>query len=167
MTLALACAVAQSAPAPQFLTQVANPFQSVVHHSGAPATVLRAVNGQQFVHSFAQPSVVRTVAAQPVVHSVAHAVAQPSVVRTVAAQPVVHSVAHAVAQPTTIVRTAVVEEEEVAADASYNFGYSVSDAVSGDSKTRQETRKRSPRANIPSGLGRARRVRMSWSGWES
>ena len=129
-------------PQPAVHTVVQQPVQSV-------RTV--AVP-QPAVHTVVQQPVqsVRTVAVpQPVVHTVA--VQQPAVqsVRTVAVQqPAVQSVRTVAVQQPAVesVRTVAVHEEpqiivrtEQKANPSYSFGYSVNDAVSGDSKAREES----------------------------
>lgn len=71
---------------------------------------------------------VRTVEAAPVVHAV----------RTVEAAPVVQAVRTVAASPYEQVEE--VQEEVIDENPQYSFGYSVADARSGDSKTREETR---------------------------
>merc|ERR1711983_178830 len=58
-------------------------------------------------------------------------------VHAVPAVPAVHAV-HAVTPAVTEVR--LVEQEKPEVPAQYNFGYSITDSVTGDSKSRQESR---------------------------
>ena len=98
---------------------------------------------QQLIRTFSTaPAAIHAVGTPTLLHA-SHA---PTVVRTIAAPTVV---SHAAVPATTVVRTnaayaapAVIEEEEVVeeAEANYQFGYSVADEASGDSKTRSETR---------------------------
>lgn len=52
----------------------------------------------------------------------------------------VNPVSHAVVVPQRVATPIIVSEPEDSVPANYNFGYSVSDLVSGDAKTRQESR---------------------------
>ena len=60
--------------------------------------------------------------------------------RVLADTRVVSPVSHAVVVPQRVATPVILPEPEQAIPANYNFGYSVSDLVSGDAKTRQETR---------------------------
>lgn len=113
------------APAPQVLTQVhAVPHNGAAFHQAIPAAL----------HT------VRTVQGSPVAVHAVHNAAPVAIVQQ--QQPVAIVRTAAYAEPA-VVRTAVVVEEEeefVNSHPQYSYGYSVSDAVSGDSKTREESR---------------------------
>merc|ERR1711874_383051 len=63
-------------------------------------------------------------------------------VRTVPALHAVHAApaVHAVHQAPVVTEVRLVEEEKADPPAQYNFGYSITDSVTGDSKSRQESR---------------------------
>ena len=67
---------------------------------------------------------------------VTHAVRAVPALHAVHAAPVVH----AVHQAPVLTEVRLVEEEEADPPAQYNFGYSITDSVTGDSKSRQESR---------------------------
>merc|ERR1711976_905914 len=96
-------------------------------------TILHTPASSSVVHHHQQHHPVTHVAAVPAVESVR--VANTHLVHTPLATPLPTS---APAIVPTISQRLIPEEEFVPAN--YNFGYSVSDVVSGDSKTRQETR---------------------------
>ena len=137
-----------------------------VHHDGlhtirtVPGTVLHHSTPAVLHHStpavlhHSAPAVVHTAAAPAVIHSTAvRAHAAPAVIparqAVIASAPVIHHAVAAAAPAVVPARQTVLSaapavvpvvaaEESIPAD--YNFGYSISDVVSGDSKTRQETR---------------------------
>jgi hypothetical protein len=116
------------------LRTVAHPQQQTLLRTVAQPqqqTLLRTVVNPQ------QQTVLRTVAhpQQSVLRTVVNP--QQTVLRTVA-HPEIHTVAHV--GPTQIVRTVPVVDDLVHRHAQYNYGYSVNDAASGDSKARQESR---------------------------
>ena len=105
------------------------PSHSLVRAISQPVAAVQAVRTVS-----SQPALLRTatVAAQPVVHAVAHAghaVVQPELVRAVTADPAA-----------AVVRTVPVVDGVVGGHAHYSYGYSVNDARSGDLKAREESR---------------------------
>lgn len=143
--LALMCSVAFGAPAPQVLTSLG---------TGFPFGTLRAfpTTTQEFHTAHHQIPSARTqllhvghsagtqqLRAVPLNANIITQIdQQPQIVRTLSASPAAAQVVRA-----SPVQETIIQEEEIEVipqDASYNFGYSVSDAVSGDAKTRQESR---------------------------
>ena len=105
------------------------PSHSLVRAISQPVAAVQAVRTVS-----SSPTLLRTatVAAQPVVHTVAHAdhsVVQPALVRAVHAEPAA-----------AVVRTVPVVDGVVGGHAHYSYGYSVNDARSGDLKAREESR---------------------------
>merc|ERR1711963_1290091 len=101
------------------------------------STVLR--NTPHVLHSPTGVSTRHHVIETPAVSAVRVATPAPVVAPAPVVTPVRVAPAPVVVQ-TPRVTPLVVQEEESLIPANYNFGYSVSDVVSGDSKTRQETR---------------------------
>ena len=93
------------------------PAHTFIRTAAAPAVPVAFHGAPVAVHHGHAPFVHHAPVVGPVVHA---AVAEPAIVRTVLEEPV------AVASATAVPR--------------YNYGYSVNDAVSGDSKQRQESR---------------------------
>lgn len=139
------CSVAFGAPAPQVLTSLG---------TGFPFGTLRAfpTTTQEFHTAHHQIPSARTqllhvghsagtqqLRAVPLNANIITQIdQQPQIVRTLSASPAAAQVVRA-----SPVQETIIQEEEIEVipqDASYNFGYSVSDAVSGDAKTRQESR---------------------------
>merc|ERR1712106_891092 len=85
------------------------------------------------LHTFHSNPLLHTVRVVPAVHTVQAA----HVVRGV---PAVHLVHHAVPQAPAVTEVRLVEPEDAEPAAQYSFGYSITDSVTGDSKSRKESR---------------------------
>merc|ERR1712038_928534 len=96
----------------------------------ARAAPTEVVAGRVVTHAVPSLTSLHHVRTVPTTHAV-HAV------HAIHAVPAVHAV-HAVSPAVTEVR--LVEQENAEVPAQYNFGYSITDSVTGDSKSRQESR---------------------------
>merc|ERR1712117_654528 len=141
----------RTVPQPTGHVTHAVPSGHVTHTTGhvAVPTTLNTVRTVPVSHSVAHhvvrtPAPAAAVVHHPVSHvAVPHAVHHAAVPAVVPAVPAVESVrlaTPAVVSPVVSQRLTPVLQEEDLLPANYNFGYSVSDLVSGDSKTRQESR---------------------------
>merc|ERR1712117_870791 len=141
----------RTVPQPTGHVTHAVPSGHVTHTTGhvAVPTTLNTVRTLPVSHSVAHHVVRTPAAAAAIVHhpvsnvAVPHAVHHAAVPAVVPAVPAVESVrlaTPAVVSPVLSQRLTPVLQEEDPLPANYNFGYSVSDLVSGDSKTRQESR---------------------------
>eukprot|EP00095_Tigriopus_kingsejongensis_P010098 maker-scaffold434_size172279-snap-gene-0.21 protein:Tk10098 transcript:maker-scaffold434_size172279-snap-gene-0.21-mRNA-1 annotation:"cuticular protein 67bd" len=129
VTLALLGSMALAAPAPQYLTSLGN---------GIPFGSLRAVDFQN-----GQGQFIQQLRAVPVNAQLFSQGNQAQIVRAVSATNEAAPATATVIRARQPIQETLIQEEEIEVvpqDASYNFGYSVSDAVSGDAKTRQESR---------------------------
>merc|ERR1712083_263245 len=111
------------------------PALSVVARA-APTEVVAGRVVTHAVPSLTSLHHVRTVPTSHAVHAV-HAVPAVNAVHAAHAVPAVQAV-HSVSPAVTEVR--LVEQENDEVPAQYNFGYSITDSVTGDSKSRQESR---------------------------
>ncbi|XP_059087456.1 uncharacterized protein LOC131883874 [Tigriopus californicus] len=148
-SLALVCSVVLAAPAPQVLTSIGTGFPfgtlraipTTQDHHLLHDTSVRTLPSvrSQALHLNHQNGIVQQLRTVPVNSNFFSQIdQQPQIVRTLSAAPAAATVVRA-----SPVQETLIQEEEIEVipqDASYNFGYSVSDAVSGDAKTRQESR---------------------------
>merc|ERR1712117_658287 len=134
----------RTVPQPTGHVTHAVPSGHVTHTTGHVAVPVNTVRTVPVSHSVAHhvvrtPAPAAAVVHHPVSHvAVPHAVHHAAVPAVVPAVPAVESVR--LATPVVSQRLTPVLQEEDLLPANYNFGYSVSDLVSGDSKTRQESR---------------------------
>merc|ERR1712106_221554 len=105
----------------------------------AKAAPTEVVAGRVVTH--AVPSL-HTFHTSPLLHAVrgVAAVHTAPAVHVVRGVPAVHHIHHAVQQAPAVTEVRLVEQEDAKPSAQYNFGYSITDSVTGDSKSRQESR---------------------------
>merc|ERR1712106_810367 len=105
----------------------------------AKAAPTEVVAGRVVTH--AVPSL-HTFHSNPPLHAVrgVAAVHTAPAVHVVRGVPAVHLVHHAVPQAPAVTEVRLVEQEDAEPAAQYSFGYSITDSVTGDSKSRKESR---------------------------